>query len=424
MILKGSQRGSGRELAAHLMRVDDNEHVRVHELRGFVSGDLPGAFQEVEAISRATKAKQPLFSLSLNPPADADVPVALFEQTIDRIEERLGLEDQPRAVVFHEKEGRRHAHCVWSRIDAETMTARPLPFFKNRLMSVSRDLYLEQGWEMPRGIANPANRNPTNFSLAEWQQAKRQGLDPRWLKSTVQGCWTISDDRRSFDRSLKEHGLFLAKGDRRGFAVLDHTGAVHSLPRVLDQKTKNVRARLGKGEDLPGVADTRKEIGKAMTPAIRRHVEDARERFLERSTKLGRYKQEMTRLHRAARTGLDQKLEAEWREETRERAARLPRGLKGLWHRITGKYQQARAENEAQARETRERQERERLALIQRQREQRAVLQEKFEELRKAQAARLLDLRKDIGRYIALSRGEEPGLGRTRGLSLGLKLQR
>lgn len=424
MILKGSQRGSGRELAVHLMRVDDNEHVRVHELRGFVAGDLAGAFQEVEAISRATKARQPLFSLSLNPPANADVPVALFEQTIDRIEQRLGLDGQPRAVVFHEKEGRRHAHCVWSRIDAETMTAKPLPFFKNRLMSVSRDLYIEQGWEMPRGIANPANRNPTNFSLAEWQQSKRLGLDPRWLKSTVQGCWAISDDRRSFDRSLKEHGLFLAKGDRRGFVVLDHNGAVHSLPRVLDQKTKGVRARLGKGEDLPGVADTRKEIGSAMTPAIRRHVEEARGRFVERSAKLARYKQEMTRLHRTARTGLDQKLDAEWREETRERAARLPKGLKGLWHRITGKYQQVRAENEAQARETRERQERERQALIKRQREQRAVLQEKFEELRKAQAARLLDLRKDIGRYLALSRGEEPNLGRTRGLSFGLKLQR
>ncbi len=41
MILKGSQRGGGRDLAVHLMKMDDNEHVRLHELRGFV-GDHPG----------------------------------------------------------------------------------------------------------------------------------------------------------------------------------------------------------------------------------------------------------------------------------------------------------------------------------------------------------------------------------------------
>jgi hypothetical protein len=69
---------------------------------------------------------------------------------------------------------------VWSRIDADTMTAKQLSFFKTKLMAVSRELYLEHGWKMPRGMANPAERNPTNFTLAEWQQAKRQGVDPRW----------------------------------------------------------------------------------------------------------------------------------------------------------------------------------------------------------------------------------------------------
>ena len=37
MILKGSQRGGGQNLAAHLMKMDDNAHVRLHEVRGFAS---------------------------------------------------------------------------------------------------------------------------------------------------------------------------------------------------------------------------------------------------------------------------------------------------------------------------------------------------------------------------------------------------
>jgi hypothetical protein len=71
MILKASQRSGGQDLAAHLMRADENEHVRLHELRGFVSEDLKGAFKEADAISRGTKCRQYLFSLSLSPPEQA-----------------------------------------------------------------------------------------------------------------------------------------------------------------------------------------------------------------------------------------------------------------------------------------------------------------------------------------------------------------
>lgn len=61
MILKGSQRGGGQNLAVHLMKMDDNEHVRLHELRGFASENLRSAFRETEAISRGTKCQQYLF---------------------------------------------------------------------------------------------------------------------------------------------------------------------------------------------------------------------------------------------------------------------------------------------------------------------------------------------------------------------------
>src|SRR5690606_32007004 len=133
LILKGSQRAGGRQLAAHLLRTDENEHVEVHELRGFMADDLHGAFQEAYAASKGTRAKQPFFSLSLNPPANENVPTEIFEDAIDRVEQRLGLAGQPRAVVFHEKDGRRHAHAVWSRIDTDAMKAVNLPHYKVKL---------------------------------------------------------------------------------------------------------------------------------------------------------------------------------------------------------------------------------------------------------------------------------------------------
>lgn len=427
MILKGSQRAFGQELAAHLLKLDANEHVELHELRGFASDNLKGAFKEAEAISRATKCEQYLFSLSLSPPEQERVPPAIFERAIDTIEQRLGLGGQPRAIVFHEKEGRRHAHCVWSRIDAETMTARPMSFFKNRLTELSRGLYLEHGWKMPDGIRDSAKRDPTNFSLAEHQQAKRQGNDPRWLKQSVQECWAMSDDRKALSRALEDRGFFLAKGDKRGFVVLDHQGEVYSLPKMLDLKTKEVRERIGGkdgGDDLPSVATTQATIGKRMTPAIRRHVEESRTRFQKRSATLAHIKMEMVHRHRDERARLDERQRREWDKENRERAARLPKGLRGLWHRLTGEYRKTRAENAFEAERTRQRQAQERQAFTDKQREQRAALQVQFKELRQGQAQQLRELRREIGRFLSFTRGQSQTPERSPRAGLGLRLER
>jgi len=99
------------------------------------------------------------------------VPVEVFEKAIVEIEHKLGLEDQPRAIVFHEKEGRRHAHVVWSRIDGEKMKAINLPHYKLKLRDISRELYLGHDWQMPRGLMNSEERDPLNYTQGEWQQA-------------------------------------------------------------------------------------------------------------------------------------------------------------------------------------------------------------------------------------------------------------
>jgi len=97
MILKGSKRGESMQMARHLLNAEQNERVEV------------------------------------------------FEQALEAIEKKLNMENQPRVLVFHEKEGRRHAHAVYSRINSETMTTIDLPYFKNKLMDVSKALYLEHG---------------------------------------------------------------------------------------------------------------------------------------------------------------------------------------------------------------------------------------------------------------------------------------
>ena len=152
MILEGNERGFGAELARHLLNPQDNDHVTVHAVEGFMAQDLAGAFGEAEAIAAGTKCKRYLFSLSLNPPPNATVSAKTFEATIQEVEARLGLSGQPRAIVFHEKNGRRHAHAVWSRVDAAKMTAVNLSHNKRKLTGLSREIYLAQDWDMPEGF--------------------------------------------------------------------------------------------------------------------------------------------------------------------------------------------------------------------------------------------------------------------------------
>jgi hypothetical protein len=62
MILKGSQRSGALKLAAHLLNERDNDHVELHDLRGFTADDLHGALRESEAIAKGTRCRQHLFS--------------------------------------------------------------------------------------------------------------------------------------------------------------------------------------------------------------------------------------------------------------------------------------------------------------------------------------------------------------------------
>ena len=199
----------------HLLRTDENDQVAVHEVRGFLTDDIVEALKETQALAKGTKCKQFLFSVSFNPPETERVDIAAFETAIEQVEAKNRLNGQPRVVVFHEKEGRRHAHVVWSPIDVQTMTARNLPRFKLKLRDISRTLYMQHGWTMPRGLMNSQASDPRNFTLAEWQQSKRIGISARDIRQMVQECWAASDSRAAFAHALSERGFIRARRPAR-----------------------------------------------------------------------------------------------------------------------------------------------------------------------------------------------------------------
>lgn len=396
MILVGNSRGGAKDLARHLTK-DENDHVEVHQLRGFASDNLHGALNEAYAVSKGTKCRQFLFSLSLNPPSDAQVSTESFESAIDRCEQELGLEGQPRAIVFHEKEGRRHAHAVWSRIDAQTLTARQLSFHKNKLQDVSRELYREHGWRMPEGLADRSKSDPRNFTLNQWQQAKRNERDPRDIKNALSDAWSISDSRGAFEHALKERGYWLARGDRRGFVALDYHGEVYSLPRWAGVKTKAVREKLGDEGELRSVDETKAEMGCDMERMLSRLQDEQYEKAAALKAEHNQRKTELVECQRQEREVQVRHIQERQDREQAERQARFRRGLAGLWDRLRGEHRRLTRQNELEAIASSQRDRAERDATTFRQLEKRRVLSQAYARKRseiEAQQRALLEDRK------------------------------
>lgn len=404
MILKGSQRAGAKALADHLMNDRDNDHLSVIELRGFVSDTLDGALSEAHAISKATRCKQFMFSLSLNPPQDHVASDQDFLDAANRAEQALALSNQPRAIIIHEKEGRRHAHVVWSRIDMDEMKAINLPHFKNKLRDVSRDLFLDHGWVLPDGLATYGNKNPLNFTLAEWQQAKRQDIDPREIKQVFREVWERSDTLKSFGNALAERGYFLAKGDRRGFVAIDVHGEIYALARLIGVKSKAVKAKLGSPDDLASVADVRADIRSKVTNQLQTYMDQTKTKHQKDAQPLADTKAAMTAQHRRERQALKDGQEQRWVDETKARQERLNTGLRGLFDKLTGKNSAMQNRNQAEAMQCARRDQDQRDRLVLAQMRDRQILQAQFKKLRDKQTQDRKILARSIGQALRAHR--------------------
>ncbi len=348
MILKGSQRAGASQLANHLMNANDNDHVTVHEISDFMADDVYGAFKEMETTASQTQCQQFMFSLSLNPPMGEEVSTQEYEETIDHIGMELKLDGQPRMIVFHEKQGRIHAHAVWSRIDADEMKAINLPFFKRRLMEISRDMYLEKGWDLPDGFMSHEKRNPLNYSLEEYQLAKRMDQNPKLVKRILQTCWEQSDNRISFEAALKQQGYFLSRGDRRGFVAVSMTGEPLSLSRWLGVKTKDLKVRLGDPKELPSMDKTLNKIEDNKKERFNTYMANLQKQKKERLEPLLTKRRELINKQRQERKRLDDNQKTRAKRELTQRQARFRKGLKGLWDRMSGAHGKLKTQNEVE----------------------------------------------------------------------------
>jgi hypothetical protein len=249
MISKGTTHNNGAKLATYMTAGKDGECAALWELRGFEAATIKDAFRDVQIMAGATKCEQPFFHVQVRNRDGETLTREQWEVAAYRIERMLGLTGQPRAIAFHtfNHNGYEHMHVAWSRIDEDTLTAKPLPFFKNRLKNLSRELELHFALEpVTNEREGKIKYAPTR---SEFEQARRLGLDVHEIRNAIRDCWDRSDNGRSFQAALEHEGFTLAKGDQRNFVAIDKEGGIHALgKRILDVTAAKMRDRLS---DLP-----------------------------------------------------------------------------------------------------------------------------------------------------------------------------
>ena len=199
---------------------------------------------------------------------------------------------------------------------------------------------------MPEGLVDQQQCNPLNFTRSEWQQAKRAGFDPRTLKELLQSAWAQSGSRAAFASAIEERGFWLARGDRRGYVVVDYKGEVYSLSRYVDAKPKELKAKLGDPNKLHSIEETKHHISGTMTRALRDHIAAIQVELAVQKSTFQKDRSAMVTRHRQARRALSERQQQRWTLEEKARVVRLRTGLLGLWDRLLGRYGKLKKQNE------------------------------------------------------------------------------
>lgn len=245
MIAKGNPHNSGPYLARYLAASSKgNESAELVELRGFASDNVFDAFALVQLQAGGTHCQKPIFHVQVRTPKGEELTREQWAHVADRIEKQLGFDGQPRAIVFHQKDGHRHMHLAWSRIDAETMHAIDPGLYKRKLKEICRKLEKEMGLQQVRNEREPDEKTQPP-ARPEFEQGRRLKTDVKAIREGIRECWDASANGAAFVAALEKNGLVLAKGDKRSFVIVDEMGGYHALgKRITGATAEQTRAKL------------------------------------------------------------------------------------------------------------------------------------------------------------------------------------
>jgi hypothetical protein len=251
VIIEGTTHDNAGMLARYLLRAKSGEKEFLRELRDSASDNLREALTDWEACGRAlTKGEKILYHTHIRLRDGESLKDAQWMQTIERLEEGLGLMSCPRAIVGHKSTERGlHVHVVWSRLDAETERLAPLSYDRKQFHSVARWAEMEFGLEPPKPAVKrkPGNRKTHDREL---RALKDRGIDRETITKLVRAAWRGSESGDELVTMLSSLGVEIEAGERRDY-VIRHKGLKMNPVRLLEGvKASEFRERM-KDAEIP-----------------------------------------------------------------------------------------------------------------------------------------------------------------------------
>jgi hypothetical protein len=230
----------------------------------------------MERMGKATRGEKVLYHAQINPNPGEPMWKGDWIRSADILAEKLGMEGQPRVIVFHLKEGylegaREHAHVVFQRTDVE----------KGRLISdshnyrkheaASRQIERELGHEpvptVDRGTsytqeeARKASQLPAPTELVRREGSARvtyvpdgqygplrsgRGANPKEVRAFVTTAYQRARGPEEFRDYLWAAKLQIAIGERRAYSLIDEFGNDYTLARMVQgARTSDLKRFLG-----------------------------------------------------------------------------------------------------------------------------------------------------------------------------------
>jgi hypothetical protein len=271
VIINGRSRRCVWWWSKHLQNTEENESVRVVKVEGLASEGIYDLLREIEAQGLGTKAQNPMWIAVLNPGPHESLTEEQRDRAREILEQERGLTGQPYFLVEHEKNGWKHWHVVYSRIDSERMRALPDGLDAKICHGAARKIEIELGLEK---VIGPYDREPGTprppRAPAPWEMYRgmQTKIDPRDIAAEVTELYHQSQTGKEFHAALEDHGYQLATG-RRGLLILDSAGKEHSLVKRIDGvKTAELNAFM-------------REVDRAALPTVEQAKEHYQQRKIE-----------------------------------------------------------------------------------------------------------------------------------------------
>lgn len=212
-------------MASYLLKKADNDNVRLLGIRGTGrETDLRQSLVEMSLTSELTKSDKGLYHVQICPAYGEDKGMTDEDwvRAADILEQEAGYQDQKRAIVLHDKNGKVHAHVVWERYDHDKGIMKP-----NKFSRLAQDR-ARQIMEKEFGHARTPERNAHQPEMKQY----------------LTDIWNQSENAEMFLAAIGEKGYTVAAGTQRPYMVIDETGRSFDLVRQLKGvRTKDVRER-------------------------------------------------------------------------------------------------------------------------------------------------------------------------------------